>query len=379
MPDHRLCQLIARKLSGEATEAELKELNDYLAGNTSEQYLYEILNAYWSQHPDLFNEESLDEEERFQRILKPILPDTNSSQIGSLVPESTDDYTIKKINYRRWFKYAAVMMAVAAGIIFYQYINKQNTKTIQPEQQKISEVVARPGSRTKLILPDGTQVWLNSESRITYKDNFNSKLREIQLEGEAFFDVTHDAKRPFIVHTSGVDIKVLGTAFNVKSYESDETIETTLLRGSVEIVKHNDPDSLKIILRPHEKVIFNKVLHTSVKNSASGSQINTDKIKLPTSSYSVIPIPQNRPDSVISETSWVYNKLILNGDNFEELVSKLERRYNVSITIKSNSLKQFRIKGTFKDETIQQTLDALKFTVPFNYTINGDEIEIFRK
>src|SRR5439155_8152 len=122
---------------------------------------------------------------------------------------------------------------------------------------------------TYMVLPDGTQVWLNAESRITYSNTFNKSLREVNLEGEAYFDVTHDAAHPFIVHTSSIAIKVLGTAFTVKSYASDKTIEATLLRGSIEVVKNNDPSAPKVILRPHEKLVFNKEEKNSTAEPAN--------------------------------------------------------------------------------------------------------------
>jgi transmembrane sensor len=366
MPQQRIYELIARKLSGEASEAELKELHDYLREHGGEQYLYDVLSSYWSQHPDLLEEEAQDEEERFQRILH-----------GSPTPEIKTEVPVKTISYRRWLSYAAVVIALAgSAFIIYRYsTGRQGASPDARAHQPMSEVVARPGSRSRMVLPDGTQVWLNAESRITYQHHFNTRQREVNLEGEAFFDVTHDAQRPFIVHTSGIDIKVLGTAFNVKSYAADETIETTLLRGSIEVVKKNDPAAPKVILRPHEKLVFNKPEFGSSEDVTSG-QPTLPAVVRQQPGISITMLPRNKPDSIIKETSWLYNKLNFDGDSFEELATKMERWFDVRITITNEKLKKFRLKGSFEHETIRQALEALRIATPFEYEVKGREITI---
>src|SRR4029078_631833 len=96
-------------------------------------------------------------------------------------------------------------------------------------------VSTKRGSKSKVQLPDGTQVWLNADSRIAYNEKFQGNLREVTLEGEAYFDVVRDEKRPFVIHTAAIDIKVLGTAFNVRSYANEKNTETSLIRGSIEV------------------------------------------------------------------------------------------------------------------------------------------------
>lgn len=242
---------------------------------------------------------------------------------------------------------------------------------------KSSEVIAKLGARTKLVLPDGTQVWLNSGSKLNYKNDFDSKFREVELDGEAFFDVVKDTKHPFIVHASSINIKVVGTAFNVKSYQQDETIETTLLRGIIEVSKKDNPTGPKVILRPNEKLIFNKLSVTTrpavISEKKDSLQANA------TSDISITPIAKNVPDSNKIETSWMYNKLIFDGDTFSELAEKMERWYNVKIIFKSNELYHYRFKGVFSSETVQEAFDALKLTANFKYKIiNANEIELYK-
>ena len=118
------------------------------------------------------------------------------------------------------------------------------------------EVLAQKGSRTRTILPDGSTVWLNAGSKISYKPGLSGTTREVILEGEAYFDIVKRAGRAFIVHTKEIDISVLGTAFNVKSYPNDKTIETTLIRGLVSITRNSGKPEKPVYLRPHQKFIL---------------------------------------------------------------------------------------------------------------------------
>jgi ferric-dicitrate binding protein FerR (iron transport regulator) len=372
MSADRIYELIARRLSGEATADEEQELNAYLKEHAGDQYLYDILSKYWSQHAGQAQEEANDEEERFQRIIQGV--NTGIEQ----PTQATEQIPLRKISRQKWTYYAAAASLLIVATLLFLFLNNKKTSSpaVAAKQPQLSEVSAKPGSRSKLILPDGTQVWLNAGSRITYLNTFNKALREVNLEGEAYFDVTHDASRPFIVHTSGIAIKVLGTAFTVKSYSTDRTIEATLLRGSIEVTKNNDPDAPKVILRPHEKLVYNKEKE-NIATQATNSDATTPASE--ETGISVTTVPKDKPDSILKETSWVYNKLVFDGDRFDELALRLERWYNVHITFKQQSLKQYRFKGTFENETIEQALEALKLTVPFDYTINGNDIEIYRK
>jgi transmembrane sensor len=170
MPQQRIYELIARQLSGEATSAELEELHGYLQQHGEDQYVHDILLSYWSQHPDMLQEEEGDEEERFQRILQASTPSETTT------PLITDN-SPRIIPLRRWLSYAAAVIVLAGSSFFiYRYATgKSLTTNSIAANNTMSEVVARPGSRTKLVLPDGTQVWLNAESRITYHHDFNTK------------------------------------------------------------------------------------------------------------------------------------------------------------------------------------------------------------
>jgi len=220
--------------------------------------------------------------------------------------------------------------------------------------------VSSAGERKSFQLPDGTKVMLNAGSIIRISKDFNKEGREIALEGEAFFDVTKDAQRPFVIHTSSMDVKVLGTTFNVKAYPEDKMSEAALLNGSVEIRVKKDNST--ILLHPSEKILIPNIAAGSASNTAAAKDIPE-----PAKNYSIGKLIANPADSSIAEVSWTENKLAFTDDSFEEIAAELERWYNVSIQFEDTSLKQFRYTATFDKKTIEQVLNALAASRPFAY------------
>lgn len=366
----RIWCLISKKLSNEASAEELTELEDLLRSHPEMHYALQNITDLWNlpQHAAPEAEEAFD---RHVAKLQAAGIEWNSGEAETVVE------TPPRPGKRFLLSIAVMIILVAAGIyIFYPSTKPAVSNT--PVASTNNEVSTNNGSRTKISLPDGTQVWLNAESKISWLNPFNNKIREVNLTGEAYFDVAHDGKRPFIVHTSGIDIKVLGTAFTVKSYPSDNTIEATLLRGSIEVLKRDDPDSSRVILRPSQKMVFNKLQQTEMVQS-SGAGMRPSTVKTIKSGILVSNLPKNKPDSLRKETSWVYNKLVFDGDRFEELATKIERWYNVQIIFKNERIKQYRFKGVFEDESVEQALDALKLTARFEYHVDGNTIEIDNK
>jgi len=371
MLNEKIAQLISRKLSGEATAEELQQLGDYLQNNAGDQYFVELLVNYWDNGTKLTDTGDLNPDEHFEHILAmaneaPVMAASGAEQADVIIPS-------KKINKYFIWAAAAVFVLAVAGVYMLTRAGKMAAPQVAAAVKK-NEVTAKTGVKSQLVLPDGTRVWLNSESKLIYNNAFKDSLREVELEGEAFFDVVKDAKHPFIVHTSGIDIKVLGTAFNVKSYPREATIEATLIRGLIEVVRKNEPSGTKVILQPHEKLIYNKL----------GNTMNTDgdgqaRIVSATPDISISPVPRNLSDTAMAETSWIYNKLVFDGDTFKDLAVRMERWFNVQITFKNVRVANYRFRGVFEKENIEQALQALQLTAPFNYTINNNQVEIYKK
>jgi ferric-dicitrate binding protein FerR (iron transport regulator) len=246
-----------------------------------------------------------------------------------------------------------------------------------------SEISTRYGSRTKLLLPDSTQVWLNSGSKLTYDKTYGNGTREVSLSGEAYFDVVKNPTHPFVIHTVNIDIKVLGTAFNVKSFPNEKNTETSLIRGSIEVTFKNRP-SEKIILKPNEKLITAN--EEPVKDSAQ-KEAQQEKSKPATAKEAarqdplvmVSHLTYEPHDGTIVETSWMENKLIFRSETFEELAIKLERWYGISIRFTDEEIKPRRLTGVFENESLQQALEALQLITPFAYKMNKSEVMISSK
>ncbi|HEY5393136.1 MAG TPA: FecR family protein [Hanamia sp.] len=365
-PENRIWNLLALKLSGEATSDELLELNRYLEENPVEKDIAGTIDSFWNQKGEVLKVTDDMEEERFHLIL-----DAENEE----APKNNDELIpVKKISQPHKYKwlYAAASLIFIVGIGF---LLKRNSDTNPSTQKNLQQVYVKPGSKSKIILPDGTVVRLNGSSRLSYHKDFNKKVREVDLEGEAFFDVTKDSAHPFIVHTSGIDIKVLGTLFNVKSYDQDHTIETTLLRGSIEVYDKDDPSAPKVILKPNEKLVFRKDKEDELPIQKQGTKDSLKSLNID-QDISISTLSPNKPDSLKEETSWLYNRLVINGDDFNNLATKLERWYGVKIDILSPDLGKYHFNGIFENETIEQALSALQLTVKFKYEIKNDIIEI---
>jgi transmembrane sensor len=234
-----------------------------------------------------------------------------------------------------------------------------------------NEVIVPEGAKTQLTLSDGTKVWLNGGSKLRYPANFITKIREVQLEGEAFFDVSENKSKPFIVRTTDVQIKVLGTAFNVKSYAGDKTIETTLIRGLVEIREIKSHSlSEPLLIKPNQQATFIK-------------EYRNLKIKDKNPRQTLKDLPEKLPSIKINQVntlpiiSWKEKTLVFDNSTLEEIAVNLERWYGIKIHILNNDLKKFKYKGRFNhNETIYQVLEVIKVTTPIKYEIKNYEINI---
>ncbi|MBH2005162.1 MAG: FecR domain-containing protein [Sphingobacteriia bacterium] len=375
MTPERINALYARKLSGEASINELQELEDLLKDHLEEQFFQEMFTGWWESGKNHSLQQLEDKDRHFDFILQ---------NAGTVLPPDKDSVTPIPVRKRSLAAYyiGALAAAVIAGFVFF-YIPEliSSARDGFKRSAGLNEIVTKKGTKSKLLLPDGTKVWLNSDSRLYYADNFSGTQREVRLEGEAFFDVVKDSKRPFIVKTSGINIRVLGTAFNVKSYPQEPTIEATLVRGLIEVEKNNQPAAPKIKLHPNEKLVFNKEDGSGTKTE----KITRDPVSLKTATVqsspriSITTLPENITDSSRMETSWVFGKLLFEGDTFRELAAKMERWFNVRIIFKSNRVANYRFRGVFENENIVEALQALQLTASFNFKIIGNEVYVDRK
>ncbi|MBC7873866.1 MAG: FecR domain-containing protein [Ferruginibacter sp.] len=367
MNQDRFWELISLKLSGEAKPSELTELESFLQANPDEGLRIETLMAIWDSRQDL----AIQKKEAFSRHMQRLSNHLSEPvlQYEHAVLEQYNGQEEQNNKPRGTFRKIAWAAGIAASLLTGVFIistitgNKKETKA-----NAHNTVSTKRGSKSKINLPDGTQVWLNADSRITYNENFQGSLREVELTGEAFFDVVRDETRPFIIHTAAIDVKVLGTAFNVRSYAEEKNTETSLIRGSVEITLVNSPDKKKIILKPNDKLIVNNSQATVLQQSG-GVKPNSPVLTLGKINYI-------KKDSIAVETLWTRNKLAFDKESLEDIALKIERWYDVKVMIVDEKLKKEFYTATFDDETLLQVMEALQEGGGFQYSINKKEVMI---
>ncbi len=275
-----------------------------------------------------------------------------------------------------------LLLIFQSRIVYRQPSNQQPTAVISAAQSPgkfaAPQLLASGGNgqtgkkeKKIFILPDGTKVSLNSESTLALDKAFGANTRQIYLTGEAFFDVAHNAAKPFVVHLKDFDVKVLGTMFNVRSYKLDRNSETSLVKGKVEILIHNNPDK-PLFLKPNQKLIL-----SNEEPADSNSALSTVVFPKPIAPPVILkPLTISSDGNSIVETAWIHNRLEINDELFENLIPKLERWFGVKIAFTGNDVKNYRFTATFENETIEQALKALQLSYRFNYEIYNDKIMI---
>jgi ferric-dicitrate binding protein FerR (iron transport regulator) len=204
-------------------------------------------------------------------------------------------------------------------------------------------------------------------------EGFGITNRTVYLTGEALFDVVHNKKIPFTVTMPSFNVKVLGTLFNIKAYPEDQTQETSLIRGSVEVVIKNKEHS-NFFLNPNEKAIIPN--NETPPEALSEKKNNQPHIRALEQVPTIIPLTVNSSDSSIVETAWIYNRFDIYNKKFSEIKTDLERIYNVKINFKDSKVANYRFSAAFEDETIEQVLQALQLSYPFHYVIENNAITL---
>lgn len=357
MSQEQFWVLLSKKIAGEASEQELAELEQLMQQHPEWQYAAQNLSDIWSRSRKHKETDTSSEEDAYllhiQRMKeKEVLFDDN---VLYAYPAEENAPVSHFRTYRNWY----VSLAVAASILFALFLLPSVFTKPQPAiaSTERNEVSTGNGSRTKVQLPDGSLVWLNAGSKLHYDKEFGIKTRHVTLSGEAFFDVTKNKEKPFIIQTSSIDIKVVGTAFNVKAYPNDRTTETSLIRGVIEVTIRKRPND-KIILSSNEKLIVEN-------NPAEKSRLASTGRAEPV--VSINPIQPSKTDSTITEIQWVQNRLVFDDERLQEIALKMERWYNVKIEINAEKLFDKRISGSFINENIDQAIEALSITGRFHY------------
>jgi transmembrane sensor len=374
---HEFWTLLSKKLSKEANSEELQELQSILLRNPDLHHQADMLTEMWQQ--GLMNKSIGGEAAYMRHIMKhkdEFFVEGNSVEINSvdIVSETNPGFLLALFSKKKLILLSFFALIILTAGAVYFFTPKNDAKL--PSEQAISSVVTKNGNRTKIVLPDGSQVWLNAGSNLDYNNSvFNKDLREVTLNGEAYFDVTKNADKPFIIHTRKMDVRVIGTVFNVRSYNDEKTAEASLIRGSIEVTLKDRKDQ-KIVLKPNEKIsiatqeaeaALSKPGKTpGVKNTGSIPQILVKDLK-----------PSTRYDNIIPEIAWTQNKLFFEDESLENIAPMMERWFGKKVVIANASLKNLRYYGNFEKETMEEVLSALKFSKRFNFKIETDSVVIY--
>lgn len=255
------------------------------------------------------------------------------SPIEESQPEKKQTRTLKPV----WIEFLKV-----AAVILITFLGTKAFFDWKEEPVKMQTVIVPAGQRAELLLADGTKVWLNSRSKLKFPDRFQKDARNVELDGEGYFEVTHKEEAPFTVHTSRYDVKVLGTEFNVKAYNSKNQFETSLLKGCVEVSDANKSQIVR--LRPDEQVI------------SDGSQLIR---------------------SVILDKNyfrWKEGLLCLDDESIGGLIDKLELYYDVKIIVQQASLMKYHYSGKFRiSDGVEHVLKVLQLKHKFTYTKDEEQ------
>lgn len=237
---------------------------------------------------------------------------------------------------------AAVLLIIATWALFHPF--RPLNQEAAAEEPVMASLTALAGQRITITLQDGTQVWLNSNSTLRYPTQFDKGTRRVELDGEAYFDVAHDKKHPFIVTTAHYDIEVLGTEFNVLAYQDSPFFKTSLIEGAVKIY---DPDNKTL------------ALHLSPSQEATLAENGGELVA-----------------STFTDTDflrWKEGIYAFDDCTFAQIIEQLQHYYGTPITIDNNRLAQFRISGKFRlQDGLETALKNMQLVARFKYKIDPE-------
>ncbi len=351
--------IIVRFLMGEASQADITLLNEWVKSDPANRAHFDQIRDTWNSIE--FGSKLKDRD----------IQDDLRNVLGRI-----EKPTLRVSHKKRRFSHSRLWMAAAVFIIGFavSWFVFQSPGLIQDAQIAWHIVETPKGSKTKIILPDGSKIWLNAGSKLKYPKEFAPHSREVYLEGEAFFEVAKDDHKQFLVKTHDIIVKVFGTRFNVKSYPEDNTVETTLVEGSISILKSSPEGKIsgkEIKLEPNERIVLYKG-----SQNITPPEIKKEKIK---------KLPEIQPKLVLSKSidpsryiSWKSGRLIFRSEPMEKLAVTLERRYDVRIHFVDEEIKKYKFTGTIENETIEQVMAAIRLASSIDYKIEERDIWIGR-
>lgn len=321
-------ELIARCLDKSASEAEKQELLQWINESKENESLY-------------FTMKELYEAGNWNTLRQEADTIGNWQQLRTKIDESNQPAKNKKFRIIHLVKYAAIL--VLGAVISVMFLKLNSSKNINPEFK--NQIVTGIGERSQLVLPDGTKVWVNSCSSVSYKYDYGTNSRNVYLEGEAYFKVTKNEELPFIVHTQGAEIKALGTAFNVTAYHNDVELSAVLLEGSISFKQVGNENAQ--VIKPGEKITYSK--STQLTNI---EEVNAE-----------------------SYVAWSNGETSFEHLKMDEITKRLQRNYHVTFVLQNEKIKNMHFTGTFRNyESLEQILKVISTNTDLNCKIIRDTV-----
>ena len=260
------------------------------------------------------------------------------------------DRAIKPAEKRRRSYYRlTTFLCAAACLAAFAFLGIHLYNDSHTSSGALSYIRTDKGQRVSMTLQDGTRIWLNSDSEVSFPSFDNASSRDVFINGECYFEVAKDSRKPFIVHTGVYDVTAVGTAFNVRAYKDDETVKTTLIEGEVRV----SGTGIDTRLLPDESFTFNRDLGTYAKD---------------------------RSELSYYDALWHGNELVVPpGTTLEQLARILERNYNFQFRFTDDKIKGYTFEGVIKNSQFTNALDVICLSAPVSYRMEGDYVVFSRK
>jgi transmembrane sensor len=328
--------LVARYFSGELTEEEIRILSGLVAASAENKKLFEDYSKTWQLIEQETIEKSVDTDNEWSQFITPL----KERSLTEVEADFINKTPVRNMNFVRFARIAAVFIVlVLSSIWLYSYLNKPQEKILMASDNTI-----------EATLPDGTHVTLNNGSTINYPSKFSKDKRKISLQGEAYFDVAHDAAQPFVITSGNVCIEVLGTSFYVNTDGANGNIEVILTTGKVAVYYADKPDQ-KVILSPGERVEFPK------EEADFSKTVNTDE----------------------NYMAWKTKKIVFSDQTLNQIVAQLNKVYHTNISISQPNIGDCRMTATFDNQELDAVLHVIKATLDVEIHKKGNTFVISGK
>lgn len=331
--DH-IDDLIIQLLCGELDESSLQELRAWIDHSPENASYFRERQEIWFSSVEAPQLEKYNGKELYAAFLQHTAK-TGGNRRGSFL-----------YRQRRWLGYAAMLLVVATMTFFAYQRGEHHVRKAFADIQ----VEAPSGSRTKALLPDGTVVWLNSRSKLTYSQGYGLNDRKVTIDGEGYFEVQHNKDLPFSVNSKALRVSVLGTKFSFRDYPDDTEAEVMLEEGSVKLDNLVGADRPQL-MTPGQKVVLDKKTGTM---TTTACDVNTISL-------------------------WSQGMIVFNDASLDEIAKRIERSYNVTVYIQDGTIRKYRFNGDFvrQEQSLKEVLDALADTGRLHYRLQGRTVTIY--